>query len=122
MLKEQCPDFDWRLLKERAERVIDDTINELPENIKDNAKQIPCLFLNWSTEIHERDSLGLYDGFQPNMMPADGGRITIFLGNIFRVSDLNITEFDSQIRVTYLHELGHHLGWNELELEERGLQ
>ncbi len=26
-----------------------------------------------------------------------------------------------EIRLTYLHELGHHLGWDEGDLEARGL-
>jgi predicted Zn-dependent protease with MMP-like domain len=30
-------------------------------------------------------------------------------------------DFTDEVRVTYLHELGHHLGWDEDDLEGRGL-
>ena len=30
-------------------------------------------------------------------------------------------DFDDEVRLTYLHELGHHLGWDEGDLEARGL-
>jgi hypothetical protein len=30
-------------------------------------------------------------------------------------------DFDEEVRVTFLHELGHHFGWDEGDLEERGL-
>jgi predicted Zn-dependent protease with MMP-like domain len=31
-------------------------------------------------------------------------------------------ELEEEIRITVLHEIGHHLGWDEKDLEERGLQ
>jgi predicted Zn-dependent protease with MMP-like domain len=30
-------------------------------------------------------------------------------------------ELEEEIRITVLHEIGHHLGWDEEELEARGL-
>ena len=30
-------------------------------------------------------------------------------------------DFEDEVRLTYLHELGHHFGWDEGDLEERGL-
>jgi predicted Zn-dependent protease with MMP-like domain len=30
-------------------------------------------------------------------------------------------ELEEEIRITVLHEIGHHLGWDEEELAERGL-
>jgi len=31
-------------------------------------------------------------------------------------------ELEDEIRITVLHEIGHHLGWDEKDLEERGLE
>lgn len=31
-------------------------------------------------------------------------------------------EMEEEIRITVLHEIGHHLGWDEKDLEERGLE
>jgi predicted Zn-dependent protease with MMP-like domain len=36
------------------------------------------------------------------------------------ISKLEI-RFEDKVRITYLHELGHHLGLDEDDLEERGL-
>jgi predicted Zn-dependent protease with MMP-like domain len=119
---EEFPDFDWPLLKEHAERIVELTVEEFPEEIRAQARRVPCLFLEWSGKVHHNKVLGLYHGFESNLMPTDGGNITLFLGNIFRFCDLDLDEFDEQVRITYLHELGHHFGWDEADLEERGLQ
>jgi predicted Zn-dependent protease with MMP-like domain len=31
-------------------------------------------------------------------------------------------DFSEQVRITYLHEFGHHIGFDEGDLEERGLE
>lgn len=46
--------------------------------------------------------------------------IYLFQRNLER-SAATREELEEEIRVTVLHEIGHHLGWDEDELEERGL-
>jgi predicted Zn-dependent protease with MMP-like domain len=44
----------------------------------------------------------------------------LFHRNLERASSTR-EELEEEIRITVLHEVGHHLGWDEEELEERGL-
>ena len=46
--------------------------------------------------------------------------IYLFQRNVERAAT-NREELEEEIRITVLHEIGHHLGWDEDELEERGL-
>jgi predicted Zn-dependent protease with MMP-like domain len=52
-------------------------------------------------------------GTMPNAM-------YLFQRNLER-SVVTRRELEEEIRITVLHEIGHHLGWDEDELEERGL-
>jgi len=47
-------------------------------------------------------------------------RITIFAGPLDRACSTR-REFEDQIRITVLHEVGHHLGYDEAGLESLGL-
>ncbi|CAA9553616.1 MAG: hypothetical protein AVDCRST_MAG87-1051 [uncultured Thermomicrobiales bacterium] len=71
------------------------------------------------------DLLGLYQGIP--LTDRDSAyslvipdRITIFVGPLAR-SGGSRRELDDQIRITILHELGHHLGFDENGLESLGL-
>jgi predicted Zn-dependent protease with MMP-like domain len=45
----------------------------------------------------------------------------LYLAEIHDFCTTEGLDFADQIRITYLHELGHHLGLDEKELEIRGL-
>ena len=73
----------------------------------------------------EHDLFGLYQGIP--MVDRDSAyslaipdRITIFVGPLARSSETR-RDLDEQIRITILHELGHHLGLDEDGLESLGL-
>jgi predicted Zn-dependent protease with MMP-like domain len=71
------------------------------------------------------DLLGLYQGV-PIIDSDDArslslpGRIRVFKRNVERLA-LDRDELIAELRITLLHEIGHHIGWDEDELEERGL-
>jgi predicted Zn-dependent protease with MMP-like domain len=44
----------------------------------------------------------------------------LFQNNLERLCTTR-AELEEEIRVTALHEIGHHLGWDEDDLAERGL-
>jgi predicted Zn-dependent protease with MMP-like domain len=70
------------------------------------------------------DVLGLYAGVPIGEKAAAGfslpDRITIFQRNIERLAH-DPDHLREQLRITLLHEIGHHLGWDEHDLEARGL-
>lgn len=70
------------------------------------------------------DILGLFSG-SPLGDDADQPmppQITLFLHNILDYANGDERIFVEELRITYLHELGHYLGWDEDEVEQRGLE
>ena len=66
----------------------------------------------------EPDTLGIFDeGAQASPTP----RIRIWLENLWDVAEGDMASFRAEVRTTLLHEIGHVLGWDEEDLEERGL-
>lgn len=71
------------------------------------------------------DILGLFAGDSyaagtsyDNPMPP---QILLYLDNLWDFADRDVGVFRDEVRTTYLHELGHYLGWNEDDLTARGL-
>jgi predicted Zn-dependent protease with MMP-like domain len=57
----------------------------------------------------------------------DGGiplppQILLFLENIRDYAEGDESLYRDEVRLTYLHELGHYLGWDEDEVARRGLE
>lgn len=71
------------------------------------------------------DLLGLFEGLDrldPSPSgPEDMPRIRLFLDNLWDYSDGDELIYRKEIRITYLHELGHYLGWDEDKIDELGL-
>jgi len=114
----------------RAEQVVARTQGKLPAEIRDLAKSLPVSYHDWpDDEIlgddFEPDVLGLFvgnhhgiDSGNDNAVPP---QIFLFLENIYDEAEGDSERFDEEVRITYLHELGHYLGWDEDEVEARGL-
>ncbi len=73
----------------------------------------------------EPDTLGLFvgepfseTGTTTAPLPA---QVILFLENIWVMAEENEAVYLEEVRATLLHELGHYLGLNETDLEERGL-
>lgn len=66
---------------------------------------------------------GLYVGVPLTAGPMPSGalppRIAVYMHPMLDVCH-SLEELDEQIRITVLHELGHHLGFGEERLEELG--
>ena len=113
-----------------AEQVTSDTVRRLPEPLRERAARVPLVFEPWISEAIagdelDPDSLGLFvgdphgttDPTQP--MPP---QIFLFLESIWDFAEADEEAFREEVRITYLHELGHYLGLDELDLEDRGLE
>jgi predicted Zn-dependent protease with MMP-like domain len=109
----------WEKLKAMAQSCIEETIDELPEDIRAEAQKVPCLFERESKT--DPDFLGTYGHFTLNEVGEANGPIMLFLGTIETVCAEEGTDFFQEVRLTFLHELGHHFGWDEDDLEARGL-
>lgn len=72
----------------------------------------------------EGDELGLFEG--PSALDEDGSaeipRIRLFLTNLWEWVGEDEQDYRDEVGTTFLHELGHYLGWDEDEVAERGLE
>ena len=109
----------WEQLERTAQSVLDHTIAALPDELRRTAEQLPCLLQEYSDE--DPDLLGIYTDFAPGEVSAANGPIILYLAAIDQYCDEEGEDFEDQVRMTYLHELGHHFGWDEGDLEARGL-
>jgi predicted Zn-dependent protease with MMP-like domain len=109
----------WEKLKARAEELVEKTIAELPSEIQVEALKLPCLFERKNAD--DPDLLGLYCDFAPGEVSEANGPIILYLAAIEEYCCEEGEDFASEVRLTFLHELGHHLGWDEGDLETRGL-
>jgi predicted Zn-dependent protease with MMP-like domain len=76
-------------------------------------------------EGFEPDILGLFTGnphgtefAHDNPAPP---QILLYLESLWDYAEEDVEIFRDEVRLTYLHELGHYLGWDEDELTARGL-
>ena len=109
----------WAELKAAAQKVIEATIAQFPPEVQSEAQKVPYLFEPECKD--DPDILGTYGHFVPGEVSEANGPIILYLATIADFCDEDGEDFDEEVRLTYLHELGHHLGWDEGELEERGL-
>jgi predicted Zn-dependent protease with MMP-like domain len=109
----------WKKLEASARRIVEEALAELPQEIQPEARGVPCLFQEWNED--DPELLGIYSDFTPNEISEANGPIILYL---LAIEDFCLdegAEFEDEVRLTFLHELGHHFGWGEGELEERGL-
>jgi predicted Zn-dependent protease with MMP-like domain len=109
----------WDKLKVQAQTVVDQTISELPAEVLAEAQKVPVLFETESAT--DPDILGTYSNFELDEVSPANGPIVLYLGTIADYCEEEGEDFATEVRLTYLHELGHHLGWDEDDLEARGL-
>ena len=109
----------WDQLESTARRVVADTLAELPRELQSAAQSVPCLFQEWCEE--DSELLGIYSDFSPGEVSQANGPIILYLAALEAFCREEHADFEDEVRLTYLHELGHHFGWDEGELEERGL-
>jgi len=112
---------DWEDL---AQRHIAEIQRTLPEPVRARATEVPVFF------IRTRDGkagacLGIFEGYSlmdgPPARPDEMPRITLFIDTLVESANYRRTVFLREVRITYLHELGHFFGWDEGQIENAGL-
>ena len=120
--------MNWDKLKRIAEAEITATLRALPTHLQARADRLPITLEpipndDLLADHVEPDTLGLFVG---EAFPDGDGcpippQIILFLENLWDFSDRDEAIYREEIRITLLHELGHYLGLDELDLEDRGL-
>jgi predicted Zn-dependent protease with MMP-like domain len=119
----------------RLARIASDAVaaaqRELPPEIREAAKGVPVFFES------APDAGVLADGFEPDLLGLFAGsplgtelsgeapeppRIFLYTASLWDFAEGDVGIFREEARLTYLHELGHFLGWDEGQIAARGLE
>jgi len=117
--------------REQFEKMVTRALEKLPERVKKRIENVAVCVENQPTreQLEETGSrrgdvlLGLFEGVSEtawgkgfgNILP---NKITIFQKNIERFADTP-EEVEREVRTTVRHEIAHHFGWSDGEIEER---
>lgn len=112
---------DWEGRFSEADATIRGLIRTLPPEIRAEAERVPFILEKWPPADMPQDQLGLYMSFEEAVVSEVPGPIMIYIGPHLEFCEDEGIDFKEEIRRTYLHELGHHLGLDEGELEDRGI-
>lgn len=103
---------------------------KLPPELRALARDVPVLY----ERLPAADVLA--DGFPPDILGLFSGsahgtefsgevpappRIVLYIDNLWDFAEDDLEVYREEARITYLHELGHYLGWDEDEVAARGL-
>ncbi|HWA27600.1 MAG TPA: metallopeptidase family protein [Lacunisphaera sp.] len=124
--------MDLARLTSLARPVVASALRRLPPDVRQVAEQVPVCFEAMPNagildEGWEPDILGMFVGHEHGAEGHGDGdllppQILLFLENIWDYAEEDETIFRDEVRLTYLHELGHYLGWDEDEVARRGLE
>lgn len=110
---------------------LEEAMDLLPEKFRQVLADVPIIVEDEPTDeilegledpIEDDELLGLHAGSpaeEADLTGAEPSRIYLFRGPLLR-SARNRRELAHEIRVTLLHEIGHHLGLEEADLERLG--
>lgn len=115
-----------------AEEVVAAAQRRLPTEVRTVAVAVPVCYEHVPNDAildegWEPDILGLFVGHEHGgELREDHAplppQILLFLENIWDYAEGDTGIYRDEVRLTYLHELGHYLGWDEDEVAERGLE
>lgn len=114
-----------------AEEVVAAALRRLPAEVREVAGAVPVCYEPAPNDAileegWEPDILGLFVGHAHNEDISSSDplppQILLFLENLWDYAEGDEQLYRDEVRLTYLHELGHYLGWDEEEVARRGLE
>lgn len=115
-----------------AQEVVAAAQRRLPAEVRTVAATVPVCYEAVPNDAilaegWEPDILGLFVGHEHGGELRDDfaplpPQILLFLENLWDYAEGDAGVYRDEVRLTYLHELGHYLGWDEDEVAERGLE
>jgi len=118
-----------RLIRIASEAVAA-TQRRLPPDIREAARSVPVRFEpapgpDVLADGFEEDLLGVFTGSPLGTELSAGNpeppRIFLYTANLWDYAEEDVDAYRDEVRLTYLHELGHFLGWDEDQIAARGL-
>lgn len=106
------------------------TQRKLPPELRPLATSVPVHY----EALPDEDVIA--DGFEPDILGLFSGsahgtefsdehpappQIILYIENLWDYAEEDVEIFRDEVRLTYLHELGHYFGWDEDEVAARGL-
>lgn len=106
-----------------AQRQLPAELRTLARNVAVHYERLPAPDLQ--AQGFEPDILGLFTGRAHGTelshdLPLPP-QILLYLDNLWDFAEGDDEIFREEVRLTYLHELGHYFGWDEDDLAARGL-
>ena len=107
-----------------AQRQLPPEIRALARNVAVHYERAPADEI--LAEGFEPDILGLFTGSPHGTELAPDNpappQILLYLESLWDFAEEEVDAFRDEVRLTYLHELGHFLGWDEDQVSARGLE
>lgn len=113
-----------------ASTVVETTLRQLPLELREAATGVPVHFEPFA------DADVLADGFEPDILGLFTGsprgeeashdnpsppQIILYVESLWDYAAEDLKTYRQEVRLTFLHELGHYFGWDEDDLAARGL-
>lgn len=113
-----------------AETIVKSTQRKLPVTLREIAENVPVVYHDWPSDDilgndFDPDILGMFVGPSHGMDLTETStlppQVLLFVENLWDYAESDREIFIEEVRLTYLHELGHYFGWDEDEIAARGL-
>lgn len=118
--------MQFEQLSELAAAEVAQIANVLPTDIAEKAVNCRISYEDKPAENEDLEEgiLGLFEGASLIDEPGSDSipHIRIFVSNLWEYTEGDEQDFLDEVGTTYLHELGHYLGWDEDEIAAHGLE